>query len=121
MTIGQVGKAAGMATSTIRYYESIGILPPPRRRSGMRDYDATIVDQLKVLRFYRTSGISIQTLVALFAREPKAKPTDKHEATLRRIEELDGIIKDARKMKERLRALLDCKCRGDRRKCVIFR
>jgi MerR family redox-sensitive transcriptional activator SoxR len=121
MTIGQVAKAAGMTASAIRYYESMGLIPAPRRQSGIRNYDVDIVDQLKVLRFYRASGISIQSLATLFAGSNKAEREYTHEAMVRRIAELETIIKDARGMKERLRKLLDCKCHGDRRKCVIFR
>jgi DNA-binding transcriptional MerR regulator len=121
MKIGQVAKAAGVTTSAIRYYESMGLLPAPRRQSGIRDYDADVVDQLKVLRFYRASGISIQSLAAIFTRSTKARRAYTHEAMLKRIAELDTVMKDARVMKERLQQLFDCECQGDRRKCVIFR
>jgi DNA-binding transcriptional MerR regulator len=120
VTIGQVAKAAGISASAIRYYESMGLLPQPRRQSGIRDYDADIVERLKVLRFYRASGVSIQSLAAIFSRSTKAERSYTHEAMLRRMAELETIIKDARKMKDRLQQLLDCKCHGDRRKCVIF-
>lgn len=53
MTIGEVAKAAGVSTSMIRFYESSGLLPRPRRKNGIRDYDASATDQLKVLRYFR--------------------------------------------------------------------
>jgi MerR family transcriptional regulator, redox-sensitive transcriptional activator SoxR len=36
MTIGEVARQVGIATSAIRYYEEIGLLPPPVRVNGRR-------------------------------------------------------------------------------------
>ena len=110
MTIGQVSKTVGIAASAIRYYESAGILPPPQRKNGVRDYDASAVDQLKILRFLRESGVSIRGLAA----------KDRHAEVERRIAELDLLIGNAMEMKRRLEALLACQCEGDTSKCVIF-
>jgi DNA-binding transcriptional MerR regulator len=110
MTIGQVSKAVGIAPSAIRFYESAGILPQPRRKNGVRDYDASIITQLKVLRFLRDSGVSVRGLAA----------ADRHAEVERRIVELDELIQSATAMKQRLQSLLACECNGDAEKCVIF-
>src|SRR5437868_5401074 len=34
LTIGEVARRAGMRTSALRYYESVGLLPAPRRVYG---------------------------------------------------------------------------------------
>jgi len=120
MTIGQVSKATGVPASAIRFYESSGVLPSPRRKSGIRDYDASIVEQLRVLRFFRSSGVSIESLGSMFS-DGRAGRESRHEVVLRRIAELDELVKQAHAMKRRLRGLLDCECNGDRRKCMIFR
>ena len=39
MTIGEVARQVGIATSAIRYYEEIGLLPTPTRGNGHRRYD----------------------------------------------------------------------------------
>lgn len=36
LTIGEVARRAGVAASSIRYYESIGLLPEPDREHGQR-------------------------------------------------------------------------------------
>ena len=41
MRIGELADAADVNTKTVRYYESIGLMPePPRTPSGYRDYTA---------------------------------------------------------------------------------
>lgn len=110
MRIGEVAKSAGIAASAIRFYESAGILPPPPRKNGVRYYDASIINELKVLRFLRDTGVSIRGLAAV----------DRHAEVERRIAELDSLIESATAMKARLESLMNCKCNGDTQRCVIF-
>ena len=42
MKTGEVAERAQTPTSTIRYYERIGLLPAPPRESGQRIYDGDI-------------------------------------------------------------------------------
>jgi DNA-binding transcriptional MerR regulator len=121
MTIGEAAKEAGVQPSTIRYYEAAGILPRPSRRNGIRCYDQGIVENLRVLRFYRSVGVSIEDLMAMFGSCPSGDQRSQHEVVERRIAEIDDVIAQARAMKRRLRKLLGCRCGGDRKRCVIFR
>ena len=38
MNIGEVAERSGIPPKTIRYYEDIGLLTPPRRENGYRTY-----------------------------------------------------------------------------------
>lgn len=121
MTIGQVAKTAGVSTSTIRFYESSGLLPVPPRKNGIRSYDRSVVELLRVLRFYRSVGVSIEDLRAMFGKNnSKTRIRSQHDVVIRRIEEIDRLIDEARATKRRLRKLLGCRCGGDRKRCVIF-
>jgi DNA-binding transcriptional MerR regulator len=122
MTIGQVAEAAGVSAPTIRFYEASGLLPSPPRKNGIRNYDPAIVESVRVLRFYRSVGVSIGDLVAMFGpRKPNVKLRSQHDVVLRRMAEIDRLIDQARAMKRRLRKLLGCRCGGDRKRCVIFK
>ena len=46
LTIGEVAQRAGVTASTIRYYESIGLLPHPQREHGQRRYDGEVIGRL---------------------------------------------------------------------------
>ena len=68
LTIGQVAKASGVATKTIRYYEHIGVLPTPgRAASGYRVYDQPGVERLRFVRRARSLGLPLQELKALMS------------------------------------------------------
>src|SRR5258706_3616569 len=57
ISIGELARRAGLAASTIRYYEEVGLLPPPARAGGRRGFDEQAVDRLLGLNVPK--GISI--------------------------------------------------------------
>ena len=60
MTIGSLARKAGVRPSAVRYYERMGLLPAPLRRSGRRDYDPDAVAQLAVVRFALSTGFTLR-------------------------------------------------------------
>ncbi|MDX1664857.1 MAG: heavy metal-responsive transcriptional regulator [Candidatus Promineifilaceae bacterium] len=59
MKIGEVAKRTGLAESTIRYYEAIGVLPQPARLpNGYREYDAEDVQRLQFVAGARRCDLS---------------------------------------------------------------
>ena len=67
MTIGALAKEAGLRPSAIRYYERRGLLPPPIRRSGRRDYDPDAVAQLAIVQFALSTGFTVREAKQLVA------------------------------------------------------
>lgn len=66
LTIGQLAQATGVPAKTIRYYEQVGVLPPPRRSpTGYRQYTQQGVHRLLFIRRARALGLSLQRLKAL--------------------------------------------------------
>lgn len=60
MRIGELADRLGVNPKTIRYYESIGLLPEPERTpSGYRDYDEGAVDQLTFIRTAQRLGVTL--------------------------------------------------------------
>jgi MerR family copper efflux transcriptional regulator len=68
LTIGQVAQATGVLAKTIRYYEEVGVLPPPSRTAaGYRQYTERGVQRLTFIRRARALGLSLQHLKLLTA------------------------------------------------------
>src|SRR5689334_12614780 len=70
VNIGQAAERSGLPAKTIRYYEQIGLIEKPARRtSNYRDYDETDVQMLVFIQRARSLGFSIddcRDLLALY-------------------------------------------------------
>ncbi|WP_028279298.1 heavy metal-responsive transcriptional regulator [Arthrobacter sp. H5] len=101
MKIGELARSAGVNAKTVRYYESIGILPQPARTaSGYRDYDGSYVDRLAFIRSSQRLGLTLDEVKEVLAfRERGELPCAYVHALLntqldsidRRIEELEEL------------------------------
>ncbi len=117
MNIGQAAAASGVSAKMIRYYESIGLVPPARRTaSGYRVYEARDVHTLAFIRRARDLGFPlarVEALVRLWRDDGRASAEVKaiaeaHVAELRaRIEALEEMA--------RTLAHLAGSCHGDTR------
>ena len=68
MRIGQLAEAVGVDTHTIRYYESVGLLPEPARRpSGYRDYDQSDIERLRFVRQARSLELPLDDIFEILA------------------------------------------------------
>lgn len=60
--IGEVAELTGMSIHTLRYYEKLGLLPPPTRNSGIRQYTEVDVRLLKFLYSLKQTGMSLEEM-----------------------------------------------------------
>ncbi|MDO8150534.1 MerR family transcriptional regulator [Isoptericola sp. b408] len=68
-SIGELARAVGMSTHTLRWYESRGLFPReiPRTESGRRRYEPETVEWLRLLARLRASGMPVARM-AEYAR-----------------------------------------------------
>lgn len=65
MLIAEVERLSGLSRDTIRYYERIGLLPtPPRRSNGYRAYEAHTLVLLSFIRSAQQIGFSLDQVRA---------------------------------------------------------
>jgi DNA-binding transcriptional MerR regulator len=69
LTIGEVARQAGVATSTVRYYERRGLLAPDTRRSGQRRYRAETLRLLVFIGMLQDAGLSLDDIDGVLAAE----------------------------------------------------
>jgi MerR family copper efflux transcriptional regulator len=63
LTIGRVAAAAQVPTDTIRYYESVGLLPPAARSAaGYRLYQRSEVRRLQLIKRAKLLGLSLSDI-----------------------------------------------------------
>jgi MerR family redox-sensitive transcriptional activator SoxR len=69
MSLGEVAQRARVRPSALRYYEGVGLLPPPERENGRRRYDGEVLrevlDRLAVVRVAQQAGFTISEIRTL--------------------------------------------------------
>lgn len=59
-TIGQVSKMFNIPISTLRYYDKEGFFPNIKRISGIRKFDDTEIESIRVIECLKKSGMDIK-------------------------------------------------------------
>ena len=112
LTIGQIARQAGLKTSAIRYYESVGLLPEPRRESGQRRYGNATLRRLRVIDVAKRAGFSLDEARVLLATGNGGPPAHAQLRDLaeRKLPEVDELISRAQAMRAWLLTASDCTC-----------
>ncbi|NVJ90288.1 MAG: Cu(I)-responsive transcriptional regulator [Methylocystaceae bacterium] len=117
MNISKVSKLTGVTAKTIRYYESINLMPEPARApNGYRDYSDKDVDILKFIQSARKMGFPLKdvgNLLELWQDKNRAS-RDVRDLAKRHIEEVETRIQELQGIRDTLKNLVDC-CHGDDR------
>jgi DNA-binding transcriptional MerR regulator len=106
--IGEVADRAGVAAKTIRYYESLGLLPSPARaQNGYRDYDEAVLGRLTFIRAAQASGLTLGEIRSVLAFRDRGEAPCDHVRSLidRRAAELDERIAELTRMRGELTRL----------------
>jgi len=124
MNIGQVAKQSGVSAKTIRYYESIGLIPEASRTgSGYRTYSDKDVETLRFIHHSRNLGFSVKDVGLLLDlwRNQKRASADVKALALSHIAEVDRKIGELQKIRDTL-IHLTRRCHGDNRPdCPILK
>lgn len=68
MKIGELARATAVNVETVRYYEKIGLVPPPARTSSnYRDYGRSHLQRLSFIRRARDLGFTLEAVRELLA------------------------------------------------------
>ena len=77
MKIGELAQRSGMTAHTIRYYERIGLLPPPDKDgSGHRIYDASVLVWIEFLGRLKQTGMPLREMLDYAALRQQGTGTE---------------------------------------------
>src|SRR5947209_926295 len=86
LTIGRVSAELQLPTDTIRYYESVGLVPrPARSEAGYRLYSRQDVRRLQLIKRAKLLGLSLDDIKQLVEETFTGSCTHLQQALLARI------------------------------------
>ena len=71
MTIGEVAKRSGVATSALRYYEDQELIHSERTDSGHRRYPRAVIRRVAFIVFAQKIGLSLEEIRTELAKLPR--------------------------------------------------
>ena len=112
MSIGEVAQRARVRPSALRYYEGVGLLPPPERENGRRRYDGEVLDRLAVVRVAQQAGFTISEIRTLLDGFSEDTPPSERWRILAqdKLPEVEALVERALSMKDLLERGLRCEC-----------
>jgi len=116
MKIGEVATLAGVTVDTVRFYERVGVLPPPaRRESGYRDYVPATIERIQLTRELQAIGFTLGDVVDALAAHDTGTATCETErwrldAVLGRV---DAKLAELQALRQRIVEARDACAAGD--------
>ncbi|GAB3732859.1 MerR family transcriptional regulator [Amycolatopsis oliviviridis] len=118
LTIGELAGRTGVATSGLRYWEEIGLLPPPARVSGQRRYPPSAVGRVGEILLLQDVGFTLRELKDLIAARERAAEGWR-ELHRRKLTELDQRLARIEAARTAIAHVLACP-HEDIRTCPSF-
>ncbi|KTF08534.1 MerR family transcriptional regulator [Pseudoalteromonas sp. 10-33] len=107
MKISELANLVGVAPSTIRYYESKGLLPKSSRNSnGYRQYEHSSIEQIKMIKFAQSLGFSLEEIPTLKTPENNLDHTVVIERLQQKQNEANALITQLQKKSQRIGSLI---------------
>ena len=110
MKIGELAKATGLTSKTIRYYELLKLLEEPQRtESGYRLYGPDAVERLEFIKKAKRLGLSLDETKDILAMHEEQQVPCVHVLALldRKIAEVDEVVEDLKAFRQELARLRD--------------
>ena len=110
MLISELAEKTGISPKTIRYYESIDVLPAPSRLdNGYRDYGTEDVERLRLVAGARRLDFSLDDIREILAMRDEGEAPCRFVLELmeEKAEEIDRRIRELKRLQGQLRDLHD--------------
>ena len=113
LSVGEMAKRAGVAVSTLHYYEAEGLIQSWRTAANHRRYDRRELRRVAIIRIAQTLGIPLAQVRQMLSRLPKGqaiKAADWAEASTVWADALDDRIELLLRLRETLDSCIGCGC-----------
>jgi MerR family redox-sensitive transcriptional activator SoxR len=113
MTITDVAKRSGVASSALRFYESRGLIASERTGSGHRRYPRAVLRRIAFIVFAQKIGLSLDEIAAQLAKLPHnhvPERSDWAKLSAGWTKRVDERIAELERLKAGLTQCIGCGC-----------
>jgi MerR family redox-sensitive transcriptional activator SoxR len=113
LTIGEIARRSGVASSALRFYEEKGLIVSERAGSGHRRYPRSALRRIAFIVFAQRIGLSLEEIAAELAELPqKRTPTrsDWERLSGEWSKRIDERIVELERLKSGLTKCIGCGC-----------
>lgn len=109
LSIGEVAHRSGVAATTLRYYERIGLLASPARVGGQRRFENAVLARLEVIGLCKAAGFALEEIQALFADDAPGRPASRALAQAK-LAEIDTQLESLSRARAVIEWGMRCGC-----------
>lgn len=123
-SIGQMSRRTGVKVTTIRYYESRGLIPTPARtEGGQRRYNDAALERLAFLRHAREPGFGLDDISDLMAlaEAPAEDCAPAQEIARKQLAAVDRRLTILARLRKELARMADADDPGHAAECRVIR
>lgn len=113
LTIGEAAARAGVAASTLRFYEARGLIRSARTSGNQRRYHRSMLRRISVIQVAQSLGLSLAEIAEALATLPEGRnPTkaDWRRLSNRWRDRLDARIERLQRLRDTLSGCIGCGC-----------
>jgi MerR family redox-sensitive transcriptional activator SoxR len=113
LSIGEVSRRSGVATSALRFYEQRGLITSERAGSGHRRYARPVLRRIAFVVFAQRIGLTLEEIGSELARLPAGRAPNRRDwsrLTSAWASRIDGRIAELERLKLGLTECIGCGC-----------
>jgi MerR family transcriptional regulator, redox-sensitive transcriptional activator SoxR len=113
LTIGEVARRSGVASSALRFYEERGLIGSERAGSGHRRYPRPVLRRIAFIVFAQRVGLTLQEIAVELAKLPPDRAPNRRDwSRLSRTwsSRIDQRIAELERLKAGLEGCIGCGC-----------
>jgi MerR family redox-sensitive transcriptional activator SoxR len=122
LSIGEAARRSGVATSTLRFYESRGLIHSIRGSGNHRRYHRAMLRRISIIRIAQTLGLSLREIAGALETLPDQRTPDKKDWTKLSTswgKQLDLRITRLQNLRDKLSGCIGCGCLS-LKKCSLY-
>lgn len=113
LTIGEVAKRSGVASSALRYYEERGLIRSERAGSGHRRYPRSVLRRIAFIVFAQRVGLTLDEIASELEKLPPDRaPTSRDWSRISGpwTSRIDDRIAELQRLRSGLTSCIGCGC-----------